>query len=133
MRVFGYARIHGHGIAPPGVSATSAPLPTPTPPYASISPDEALKLISTEGVVLLDVRSQMDYDIGHIEGAQSLPLDDLVENIDTIAPDKNTMIIVYCQCGCRSDGAAQTLINLGYANVYDLGGLDDWPYEKVPS
>ena len=80
-----------------------------------------------DSVVIIDVRSNDEYRSGHIKGAINLPLD-LIENIDI---PKEQRIIVYCHSGRRSRESAIKLINLGYENVLDMGGIIDWPYEIV--
>lgn len=47
-----------------------------------------------------------------------------------VLPDKNAVLLVYCRTGIRAKDASQKLANLGYKNVYDFGGIVDWPYEK---
>lgn len=97
----------------------------------TISADDALELIDTADAVLLDVRTPSEYNDGHIEGATLLPLSDIESTIETAIPDKSTPIIVYCRSGNRSAEAIDILIELGYTDVYDLGGIIDWPYDIV--
>ena len=96
-----------------------------------ISVDEVKNLVDRlddeENVVLIDVRTKEEYETGHIAGSINLPLD-IISNID-ISKDKK--IIVYCRSGRRSNLAAVELIGLGYENVYDMGGIEDWPYDLV--
>lgn len=99
--------------------------------YQTISPAEAKKLIGTEGVVLVDVRTQEEYDEAHIAGAVLLPVDDIPQKAGAVLKDKNEKIIVYCRSGRRSAIAAKELLAMGYKDVYDLGGIIDWPYETV--
>lgn len=73
------------------------------------------------GAVLIDVRSNSEYDLEHLNGAINIPYDVIGSNLDDIPKDKE--IIVYCQSGNRSSKAAKTLIDAGYKNVYDLGGI----------
>ena len=80
-----------------------------------------------ENVVIIDVRTVEEYKEGHIDGANNLPLD-IISNIDV---SKDKKIIVYCRSGRRSNLAAIELIGLGYENVYDMGGINDWPYDLV--
>ena len=80
-----------------------------------------------ENVVIIDVRTVEEYKEGHIDGAINLPLD-IISNIDV---SKDKKIIVYCRSGRRSNLAAIELIGLGYENVYDMGGINDWPYDLV--
>ena len=96
-----------------------------------ITPEDARALIGTEGVTLLDVRAKYEYDEAHIEGAVLLPYDTITAASPELPPDKDGAIIVYCRSGRRSAIAADTLAELGYTNVYDLGGIQDWPYETV--
>ncbi len=95
----------------------------------TISVEEVKDIIDNyedyENVTIIDVRSVSEYGEGHIEKAINLPLD-IIENIDV---SKDNKIIVYCQSGRRSNLAAIKLIKLGYENVYDMGGINDWPYD----
>jgi len=98
--------------------------------YQSITPVDAKARLETDGdIVLLDVRTVEEYDSGHIPGSILIPLDILEQEIEGVLPDKNQEIIVYCRSGRRSKNAVNTLITMGYKNVYDLGGILDWPYE----
>jgi len=96
-----------------------------------ITPVNAKPLIGTKGVTLLDVRTQEEFDSGHIEGAQLLPYDEIAQRADELPADKDGTIIVYCRSGRRSALAGQTLLALGYTSVYDLGGIQSWPYGTV--
>ena len=80
---------------------------------------------STPGALLLDVRSPGEYREGRIPGSVNLPLRAL-EDIGTIAGDKDTPIFVYCYSGGRSRQAAATLRSLGYTMVTDLGGITSY-------
>lgn len=100
--------------------------------YQQITPEEAVeKMAGEDDVVLIDVRTQEEYDTGHIEGSLLIPLDVIAEDIETAVADKETEIIIYCRSGNRSRTAATILLELGYQNVYDLGGINDWPYDVV--
>jgi rhodanese-related sulfurtransferase len=96
-----------------------------------ISVADAKALIGTAGVTLLDVRTQEEYDEAHIDGAVLLPYDSITPSSVGLPADKNATVIVYCRSGRRSAIAAETLIGLGYTKVYDLGGIQSWPYETV--
>lgn len=97
----------------------------------TINADDALDLIENDGAVLLDVRTPSEYEDGHIEGAVLFPLSSIESSIESAIPDKSTEIIVYCRSGNRSADAVEILIDLGYTNVHDLGGIIDWPYDIV--
>lgn len=88
---------------------------------------EAKEKIINEGAILVDVRTQEEYDTKHIEGAVLLTLDTIDEvSILDVADSKDDVIIVYCQSGNRSGQAVEKLNSLGYKNVYDLGSMSNW-------
>ena len=99
--------------------------------YIEIGAEDAKKVMDSEEVIVLDVRTQAEYDDGHIENAVLLPVDEISAKAEDVLKDKNAKILVYCRSGNRSATAARTLINMGYTNVYDFGGIIDWPYEIV--
>jgi len=100
------------------------------PTYQKISPEAAKSILdSSDPYILLDVRSQEEYEQAHITTATLLPHDEIVTRAAIDLPDKSTPILVYCYSGGRSAIAAQILTSLGYSTVYDLGGILDWPYE----
>ncbi len=72
---------------------------------------------------MLDVRTQEEYDAGHIDGARLLPYDAITAESPGLPTDKNAVVIVYCRSGSRSGAAASTLSDLGYTRIYNLGGL----------
>lgn len=90
--------------------------------YQTIDYNEAKDLIYNGNTFLIDVRSEIEYNNSHINGAISIPLDQ-IENINYA---KNINLIVYCRSGSRSKTAALKLLDLGYVNVYDLGSMDNW-------
>ena len=78
---------------------------------------------------LLDVREEAEYITGHARDAELLPVDELdAESADLVIGPKETPVLVYCRTGRRSREAAQKLEELGYTEVYDMGGLVGWPY-----
>lgn len=98
-----------------------------------ITPAKAKALLAADKTaVLLDVRTLQEFNDGHIADAVLLPYSDITEKTakETI-PAKDTVIVVYCRSGRRSAIAATALRNLGYATVWDLGGIIDWPYGVV--
>ncbi len=98
--------------------------------FQSIAPEEAMqRLESEEEIILLDVRTPEEYAEGHIPGSQLIPLQTLEEEAPLQLTDKDVPIFVYCRSGSRSLEAADILVELGYTQVYDLGGIIDWPYE----
>ena len=104
--------------------------PTPASGYEQISAEAAKELIDTqENYVILDVRTQQEYDLGHIPGAIVIPNEVISQEAEKTLKDKDQLILVYCRSGRRSKEAAQKLVDLGYANVKEFGGIIDWPYE----
>jgi len=99
--------------------------------YATLTPEEAKARLDAGGeVILLDVRTQEEYDQGHIPGAVCLPNEDILPELP-MPFDKDAEILVYCHSGRRSAEAAKKLLGMGCANVSDFGGIRDWPYETT--
>lgn len=96
-----------------------------------ISSTEVYNNITTGKYIVIDVREKDEYASGHIQNAINISVDDLSNDILDIVVNKNTNIVVYCRSGARSLKSAENLINLGYTNVYDMGGILDWTYELV--
>ena len=97
-----------------------------------ITPEEAKEIMNQEdSYVILDVREQDEYDEGHIEGALLLPYTEIEKRAGEELPEKDQLILVYCRSGRRSAIAAKSLIEMGYTNIKDFGGIIDWPYEVV--
>lgn len=93
----------------------------------TISYIEAKEKIINEGAILVDVRTEDEYNEKHIDGAVLLSLDNISEeSAGNIFSSKDVVIIVYCKSGNRSKQALDKLNDLGYANVYDLGSIDNW-------
>lgn len=100
--------------------------------FSNISHEEAKKRLDSEkGIIILDVRTRKEYESGHIQSSVLIPVDNLKDDASEKLKDKETPIFVYCRSGNRSVTAANILVNLGYKNVYNLGGINDWPYEVV--
>ena len=98
--------------------------------YMNITAEEAKRIMDTEeGYIILDVREQEEYDQGHIPGAILLPLGTIADQAHTVLPEKDQLLLVYCRSGRRSKQAAGILVELGYTNIKEFGGILDWPYE----
>lgn len=99
--------------------------------YQTLTAEEAKARLDQDGdLILLDVRTQTEYDQGHIPGAVCLPNEEIGQDMP-VAFDKDAEILVYCRSGRRSAEAAGKLAELGYRNVADFGGILDWPYETT--
>lgn len=100
--------------------------------YQQISAQEAkTRMEGQQDFILLDVRTQAEYDEGHIEDAILIPDDEVADRAAEELPDSDAVILVYCRSGHRSKLAAQELADLGYTNVYEFGGIINWPYDIV--
>lgn len=100
--------------------------------YTKISSQEAKEMMENSSTItILDVRTEEEYKEGHIEGAILIPDTEILESTEDVLPDKSITILVYCRSGRRSESAAVNLSQLGYSNVYDMGGIIDWDYEIV--
>ena len=100
--------------------------------YEQITPAQAKEIIDNEnGYIILDVRTQEEYDEAHIDGAILIPDYEITAKAESILKDKNQLILVYCRSGRRSKLAAEALVKLGYTNVKEFGGIIDWPYGTV--
>lgn len=114
-------------------AAPAEPTPTVKPAeYHKISAEDAkARLDSGDALMLLDVRTKEEFDAGHIEGAILLPNETILDTQPDALPDRDAEILIYCRSGNRSAQAANKLVAMGYTNVYDFGGIIDWPYEVV--
>ncbi len=82
-------------------------------------------------VIILDVRTEEEYNSGHIKGAILIPEPEITAKAGELLTDKEATLLVYCRSGRRSALAASALQELGYSTIYDFGGILDWPYEIV--
>ena len=100
--------------------------------YQQITQEAAKEMMDTQEVVILDVREQHEYDSGHIPDAVLLPVGTITEDTAVaVIDERDTVVLVYCRSGNRSKTASQALADLGYTNVYEFGGINDWPYDVV--
>ena len=100
--------------------------------YDQISGAEAKALMDNEsGYIIIDARTQEEYDEGHIPGAILMPEYEIADRAEKELPDKDQLILVYCRSGRRSKIASEELVKLGYTNVKEFGGIIDWEYEIV--
>ena len=98
--------------------------------YLQISMDEAITMMGEEsGFIILDVRTPEEFADKHIPGAINIPNEIIgTEKIPQL-PDKDQLILVYCRSGNRSKQASEKLVALGYTNIVEFGGINDWPGE----
>ena len=89
-----------------------------------VSGSEARELVK-KGATLLDVRSPGEFAGGHIDGAVSIPVQELGSRVNELG-EKTGQIVVYCQSGNRSAMAKRLLESNGFTNVHDMGGISQW-------
>ncbi|WP_455683608.1 rhodanese-like domain-containing protein [Thomasclavelia sp.] len=98
--------------------------------YVKISAREAKEIIDNKSnIIIIDVRREDEYQTGHIEDAICIPNEVISNQAESLLPDKEQEILVYCRSGNRSSQAVNKLLDLGYTNVKDFGGIIDWPYK----
>ncbi|MDR3756835.1 MULTISPECIES: rhodanese-like domain-containing protein [Enterocloster] len=97
--------------------------------YHKITAEEAKTMIDNGGVTIVDVRRPDEYAAQHIPGAINVPNEDISSDPPAALPDMDAVLLVHCRTGIRSKAASDKLIQMGYQNVYDFGGIVDWPYE----
>ena len=96
----------------------------------NITAQEAKEIMDAEeGYIILDVRTQAEYDEKHIPSAILIPDYEIKERAEEELTDKDQLILVYCRSGRRSKLAAEALVELGYTNIKEFGGIIDWHYE----
>lgn len=95
-----------------------------------ITADEAYEMMQgDEEVVIVDVRTKEEYEEKHIPGALLIPNEEITETPPAELPVMDAKILIYCRSGNRSAQAAEKLSKMGYTNIYDFGGINDWTYE----
>ena len=100
--------------------------------YTQISMEEAIAMMEENtDYVILDVRTHEEFEELHIPGAICVPNEDIGTDDIPQLPDKEQLILVYCRSGNRSKQASEKLAAMGYSNVYEFGGIIDWPGETV--
>ena len=82
--------------------------------------------------MILDVRRVDEFAAGHIPGAINIPNESIGTDEIPELPNKDQLILVYCRSGNRSKQASKKLVDLGYTNIVEFGGIIDWPGETVP-
>ena len=98
--------------------------------YEQITPQQAKEIMDTEqDYIIVDARTEEEFTEGHIEDAILIPEYEIKDRAEKELPDKDALILVYCRSGRRSKIASEELVNLGYTNVKEFGGIIDWPYE----
>ena len=100
--------------------------------YRQINMDEVIAMMEAENdYIILDVRTPEEFSEKHIPGAINVANETIGSEKIPELPDKDQLILVYCRSGNRSKQAAEKLVALGYTNIVEFGGINDWPGEVV--
>ncbi len=123
----------GQGADPNSVSSSMDDgAGTSQAPYRKLTAEEAKQMLDDlPDALVVDVRTQEEYDAGHIEGALLVPNETIGDAQPEQLPELDAVLLVHCRTGVRSKQAAEKLLALGYTQVYDFGGIVDWPYGTV--
>ena len=114
----------GCGASPDGEGQTRS--------YRQIGMEEAVAMMEEErDYILLDVRTPEEFREKHIPGAINIANESIGTGEIPELPDKQQLILVYCRSGNRSKQASEKLAALGYTNIVEFGGINDWPGEVV--
>lgn len=114
-----------------GCTSSTMPNKEETSSYHKINAEKAKEMMEEGNVTIVDVRSKEEYEEEHIPNAVLVPNETIKEEAPSLLPDKDAVLLVHCRSGARSKQASDTLVKLGYTQVYDFGGIMDWPYETV--
>lgn len=118
--------------APAKSNNSSSAAQTPSVEYKKLTASAAkARIDSGDKVIILDVRTEAEYNEGYIPNAILIPNETIGGSKPELLPDLDAEILIYCRSGNRSAQAAKKLIALGYTKVYDFGGINNWPYETV--
>ena len=110
--------------APDGQATSSVPAAAE---YHQISQDEAKQMMTQDPAPLIvDVRRPDEFNSGHIPNAINVPNEDIGTSQPEALPELDRVLLVYCRSGRRSKEAAQKLAAMGYTNVYEFGGINEW-------
>ncbi|MER3523687.1 MAG: rhodanese-like domain-containing protein [Ignavibacteria bacterium] len=102
---------------------------------ATVSVEEAQKLITSDStVVVLDVRTPKEFtgELGHIDGAMLIPVQELEERIGELEKVKGKRVLAICRTGRRSAAAAEILSKQGFHALNVEGGMVKWVEEGLP-
>ncbi len=124
--LFVIAIVSGIGIVWPTIAKMMSGIP-------QIGVTEAVTLINRREPLVLDVRSQAEFNNGHIGGARLIPVGELKSRLADLEKFKDKPVLVHCATGNRSQGAAKMLKDAGFKEVFNLqGGLGAWQQAGMP-
>jgi phage shock protein E len=108
---------------------------SPRPGVAPISADElAQKIAADDAPLILDVRTEREYEAGHIPGAVNIPYDQLAGRLGELPASHSDELVVHCESGRRASVAEGVLVDAGYTDVRDLDGhMKGWRASGLPT
>jgi rhodanese-related sulfurtransferase len=99
----------------------------------TVTPKDSVLMMNRQPSFLIDVRDEHDFNLGHLQNANNINLEEIPDKINIIKKHSKKLIIVYCQKGIRSDQAVNILTKLGLDNVVSIdGGINSWIKEQLP-
>jgi len=99
----------------------------------TITAKNSVLMMNRQPFFLIDLRSEQDFILSHIQNSTSIKIEDIPDKINIIKKNSKKLIIVYCQKGIRSHQAVNMLVKLGFDNVVSIeGGLNAWIKEQLP-
>lgn len=99
--------------------------------YVLSATDGKKMMDESKDIVLIDVRTVEEFIHQRIPKSELLPVSDMISLVEDLYPNKNLIYILYCRSGVRSEYARKIMKHLGYHHVYDMGGIIDWPFDKI--
>ena len=112
--------------------AETAATPPPFGHYQQIDQETAKEMMAQDDEhMIVDVRRYDEFESGHIPGAICIPNESIETDMPEELPNRAQTLLIYCRSGRRSKEAAEKLVDMGYANVYEFGGIIDWTGEVV--
>ena len=97
--------------------------------YKTLTAEEAKHELSLDSsIIVVDVRSKYEYEELKIDASISIPLDELENRANKELSNKNARIFIICRTGIRSKEASRLLTDMGYKNIYNIGGIEDWAF-----
>ncbi len=100
---------------------------------AELSPQQAENIVKSQNAVIIDVRTQEEWDAGHIPNAIHIPLSEVKDRLEEFKAYDGRTMVMQCHSGKRSSAAAHILLDAGFKNVSNLkGGIMAWKAEKLP-
>ena len=112
-------------VAKPAESVTGSAVKVAGGSYLNVTPPELKSMLSNKGFVFVNVHIPFAGNIANTD--LSIPYDQIEQNLPQLPADKNAKIVLYCRSGRMSEMAAETLVKLGYTNLWNLdGGTAAW-------